>query len=522
MSTPEMIDTIVASLMKRYEASYEEATEATHQAYLNMHDKDYDEKAKQHYWFIAAKNEYLKMVTRKEVPLEDYQMPSTEQPDIEPKFRSKQLDSLMNKLKKDEWTLLEMVRHGIENSIISQAFGWKDSTLRTRKSELLKKCRKLLTKAPALILLLLIPFIAQAQIELVRPADFRYYVTVDGDTVSNRSLDYKAIEDGVYYKEQFPQSTIVIQPLGIEVRGDLPTVYEYDVVYETVYDTLYTEFSGLYTDLNYELRKPIGSDTTRITLTGVTQLTPERVDSVEVKAICDGEFYQGINSMSHGSVFYHSWFTTCQSTMYIDLLFYSLQETQEDSLEIPAFIFQDEAPPDTTTTGLLDAENWRQIWRENSTLETVGDSLELTMLESGSTAWVYGDVFRESLHVTMKADEATHLRLFAREDGYSQDVAYYGGNLYYAVWDSGAPGNTANYNVIESYPVTFDSQERKTLQVEVDSLRMRAKVYVDQPEETWMIDTETVRWTGGGYLGLGAHSVAVRRIEWLQLIENLQ
>lgn len=58
------------------------------------------------------------------------------------------------------------------------------------------------------------------QVELVRPSDFRYYVTVNGDTVSSRSLEYKAIEDAMSYKCKFPKSFIIVQPTGIEVRGD--------------------------------------------------------------------------------------------------------------------------------------------------------------------------------------------------------------------------------------------------------------------------------------------------------------
>lgn len=40
-----------------------------------------------------------------------------------------------------------------------------------------------------LLLTILLPVVAEAQIELIRPADFRYHVTVDGDTVSNPIVD---------------------------------------------------------------------------------------------------------------------------------------------------------------------------------------------------------------------------------------------------------------------------------------------------------------------------------------------
>jgi hypothetical protein len=93
----------------------------------------------------------------------------------------------------------------------------------------------------ALLILFLIPVQSIAQIELVRPSDFRYYVTVDGDTVSSRSLDYKAVQDAVNYKEQYPGSLIVIQPLGIEVRGSLPVIYDYDIVYEEIIDTVFVD-----------------------------------------------------------------------------------------------------------------------------------------------------------------------------------------------------------------------------------------------------------------------------------------
>jgi len=99
---------------------------------------------------------------------------------------------------------------------------------------------------------------ADAQsIEFVRPADFRYHVVVGGDTLSSRSLDYKAIQDGLMYKCEYPELDVVVQPIGLEVRGECPVTYEYDMVpvdqppdtvyadtltvFETVVDTVYAD-----------------------------------------------------------------------------------------------------------------------------------------------------------------------------------------------------------------------------------------------------------------------------------------
>lgn len=71
-----------------------------------------------------------------------------------------------------------------------------------------------------LLLAFLIPLQSLAQVELVRPADFRYHVTVDGDTVSTRSMDYKAHEDAVNYRCDYPDAEIIIHPTGVEVRGE--------------------------------------------------------------------------------------------------------------------------------------------------------------------------------------------------------------------------------------------------------------------------------------------------------------
>jgi len=111
-----------------------------------------------------------------------------------------------------------------------------------------------------LLLLALIPLQAAAQIELVRPADFRYHVTVDGDTVSSRSLDYKAIQDAVEMRYQFPTSQIIVHPLGMEVRGSFPaggisdtvtirdtlTVSHINTVYHSITDTVYVPADTVY------------------------------------------------------------------------------------------------------------------------------------------------------------------------------------------------------------------------------------------------------------------------------------
>jgi len=105
---------------------------------------------------------------------------------------------------------------------------------------------------------------ASAQsIELVRPADFRYHVTVDGDTVASRSLEYKAIQDAVNFMGQFPNSLIVVHPTGIEFRGSPPVIYDYDIIYETVYDTLYVDRVDTVTVTNTIIQ----TDTVRIQTT---------------------------------------------------------------------------------------------------------------------------------------------------------------------------------------------------------------------------------------------------------------
>lgn len=75
-------------------------------------------------------------------------------------------------------------------------------------------------------------------LELVRPAEFRYHVTVDSDTVSSRSLDYKAIQDAIIYRSMFPNSHIVVHPLGMEVRGSVSWTAPPDTI--VIRDTIET------------------------------------------------------------------------------------------------------------------------------------------------------------------------------------------------------------------------------------------------------------------------------------------
>jgi len=135
--------------MKRYGASHDDAVEAVHEAYARMHEKDldYNEKSELHYWYVSAKNYYINTKTRqaRTGELEEYHLPVVKQPSLHARFQSRRLDRLMDRLPQDEWTLLEMMRYGFKNSIIAEAFGWKDATVRTRKSELLRKLKTILT-----------------------------------------------------------------------------------------------------------------------------------------------------------------------------------------------------------------------------------------------------------------------------------------------------------------------------------------------------------------------------------------
>ena len=186
---------------------------------------------------------------------------------------------------------------------------------------------------------------AMAQIEYVRPADFRYYVTVDGDTVSSRSLDYKAYEDALNFKADYPNALVVIQPLGIEVRGSLPVVYDYDVIYEpSPPDTIEVEtyvdavtkyydhsygFSGnpwpaVLDSINFAVSQP-AADTTgvyRLIMDGRTTAS-----SVSFATNCFGfngnsrtefinERTSGADSTDlHGEVYYQTGDLSCQGIM---------------------------------------------------------------------------------------------------------------------------------------------------------------------------------------------------------------
>jgi hypothetical protein len=87
---------------------------------------------------------------------------------------------------------------------------------------------------------MIFPVLAEAQdIEFVRPADFRYYVVVNGDSLANRAADYKAYQDGVMYRCMYPDADIIIQPIGLEIRGSCP--YSKNVVSEIITDTVWKE-----------------------------------------------------------------------------------------------------------------------------------------------------------------------------------------------------------------------------------------------------------------------------------------
>lgn len=215
-----MIERIVFSLKGRFGVEDDIAREAVHEGYLRMHGRKMkDEKARQHYWYITSKNiliEWLKKDGRS-VELEEFHLPADYQPEKvkEPVVLPAdiELNYIHQQLSFKDQILFQMIRNNLSFEMMADIFQTSQGNIRIMKHRLLKRIKGLLA-------FMLLPMMLFAQsMELVRPADFRYYVTADGDTVASRSLEYKAIQDGYMYKIMYPEKLIVIEPSGIEVRG---------------------------------------------------------------------------------------------------------------------------------------------------------------------------------------------------------------------------------------------------------------------------------------------------------------
>lgn len=208
-----------------------------------------------------------------------------------------------DKLEPKERTIIEMIRNGFSNKEIGESYGWTDSTLRARKSKVIKKVK-------ALLVMLLIAVTAQAQsFELVRTTDFRYLITVDDDTVATRTIEYNAIQDAIGYKCKFPDANVTIHPVGLEVRGcpasESEKIYDtdyikitdtifvtesvkmYDKKYQEVIDAQGTKWHPNVRGFDFEVREAIGDTLRRyrIAIDGFTE-----AEYIEVETNCYGRY----------------------------------------------------------------------------------------------------------------------------------------------------------------------------------------------------------------------------------------
>ena len=385
--------------------------------------------------------------------------------------------------------------------------------------------------------------IASAQtFELVRPADFRYYVTVDQDTVATRSLDYKAYQDAVEYKCRFPNSTVIVRPSGVEVRGCPALEPEYiydeiiveiiDTVYVTELDTVFVFTEDVITDTLYvELR-----DTVLIGLQNVEW--EHRISNGDVSMLIEGNSEStvsirwGCNQLEQsGSWGVHEGFfraeipTTCTETFVFEVVHRdgSYQAIYSDS--VPMNIL---APENqwVFTPANFDPAEWTQYWHGSSLLWTGDDFIAVQDTASGSNVWIHNEIPHTSeMEIYMEASTlaaTAHIRALATPYGYAQDIYFTtGGDLHYAYWsntDPDQPWAQRMYTLVEQIPIGIIEDRAKML-LRVDNDQVFIKVWGEEEPEEWSFVTNVVLPYVGveGGVGIGAHSVATRQIYYLSV-----
>lgn len=168
---------------------------------------------------------------------------------------------------------------------------------------------------------------ATAQIEATRPADFRYYITVDGDTVANRSLDYKAFQDAVNYKCDYPGSQIVVHPIGVTITGSCPEAIIDDIIYidaepDTVYaDTLVVREYATYEPAHHALFKEVdfsmGHDSSgeNRSIRFIIETQESSVDTLHTEIRCGSEWVENNTFVRPGGKLQYGILWDCSSPL---------------------------------------------------------------------------------------------------------------------------------------------------------------------------------------------------------------
>lgn len=287
-----MLGAVISSLMSVFHIGENQARDIAHHSFLLMHGRNIDPNAFQHYWWITARNEYFRRREKasRYTDLLEYKIEDRIEEETPDDNTSQILDRCQRKLDGTDRELFKLLRYGYDHQEISTILNTTKGNIRIMKYRLIKK----LTAA---LILLLVPLFAFGQsMELTRPADFRYYVTVDSDTMSSRSLDYKAIQDAVNYRCMYPESQIIVHPIGITVdRCPISATRDTVIVRDTVmmeskyYDNNYAQDSTAWhpnvQNFDFEIRQAVGDTINRyqMAVEGTTD-----ADHVSISTNCYG------------------------------------------------------------------------------------------------------------------------------------------------------------------------------------------------------------------------------------------
>lgn len=227
------IDKNCRLLMKRYEVDYQKAEEAVHRGYANALEKQEDVDNFQGYWYVASKNELLNMFDeeRRMVFHEDPEQISIDSFSIDEDSPGKELDKIRQKLPEVWHEVFDMTREGVHGEDIANKINKSYGAVRVMKTRMIKYIQ-----AVILTLMLLIPVLGQAQVNIISTGGSYFYVvdSVTGDTLDRHSDKHKAIQ--TMLNSGNPNAEI-IQDLNIRYDG---TIYP-DTVFTTQYDTLYED-----------------------------------------------------------------------------------------------------------------------------------------------------------------------------------------------------------------------------------------------------------------------------------------
>ncbi len=176
----------------------------------------------------------------------------------------------------------------------------------------------------------------------------------------------------------------------------------------------------------------------------------------------------------------------------------------------------------------FDVTDWTQYWHGSSILSSDESHIILEDVQSGSNVWINNTVpYTNDMEVFMisTTEGATpHIRMLATDYGYAQDI-YYSTSLtaiQYAYWNNSDPTVEWRQNMYThqlDIPVDGSGEYvNKLMRVRDGSVYIKSWFGDNEPPE-WMYITEVgepyLNIEGG--LGIGAHSIRVRYIEYLSV-----